>query len=534
MRPTASHCRGKSALYRGAVTAALLVVVSIAGCAPPPSLSRPEVPPLPESMIERRQVTLTAAPGVNSPGDDFGVAMPLDTTLMLFTSNRGSSDASDHDIYVTRLLDGRWTPPKHAVEVNNSKSNGMPSITPGGETLYFTGCDYGLGECDLYSVSTGPRGSVPAQELPWMIPTNMGLNVNGAYWDSQGSVAADGSVLYFSSNRPGGLGGRDIWLVRRERDGSWGRPVNAGPRINTAFDEVTPWLTPDGRTLLFSSNGHPGLGGFDVFAATETLGGIAVSNLGTPINSSSDEIAFSVSDDGTHSWVASNRPGGTGGYDIYRVDPVPVLIDPLMVVRGRVSDSTGNGILATIDVSDLAAGTLKGVFSTDPNSGMYAIVLPRGGDYSVTAHVPDGLFASKRVTVATTLEHDSSATVDLQIPPMSGSMRLLVFFAPGGRNLERESVPELSRLVELLQSHQDLHIEVNGFAFNRRTGEANLQLSRERAQMVKNYLVGNRVAADRITVRGLGSTTPTAGSNPSERPTGDARVEVRILDGSSD
>jgi len=501
-----------------------VVALSAVGCSSTQGV-RPVL--LGEEEVQKTGVQLTPMNQWNSPADDFGVTMPLDSSLAFFTSSR-SAALGRHSIFYSHNSVSGWSVPEPAVVVNNDKSNGMPVITPGGTTMYFTGCDYGLGDCDLYRVDIGPRGAVPTSTVPWSVPSNMGLPINSSYWDSQPTIAVDGSVIYFSSDRPGGVGGKDIWFSRRRRDGSWSPPINAGEEINTAFDEVTPWIAPDNQTLLFSSNGHPGLGGFDLFSVAIGADDVEVRNLGTPINSSADDIALTLSANGSQAYLASNRKGGLGGYDIYRVDPVPVVVDPVMVVRGTVRDKQGRPVFGNVEVVDLRSSKEVGSFITDPQTGGYAVVLPRAKEYSITAQGSGYLFSSKRIDVPWNLEHISERSIDFSLQSIDGAIRLLVFFEPGTALLERESTSDLDRIVQILAANKSYTVEIAGHTDNTGDPQVNQDLSKQRAQAVKSYLVGNRIAADRIEAVGYGASQPIATNDTEEGRAMNRRVEVRF------
>lgn len=514
--------------HRARSCAALALAAVIAGCSGPRSTTASGPVPLPEELIvTRADIEIRALSGLNSEADEFGLTMPLDTTVAYFTSSRAGSPGR-HSIYLSRSRAGSWSPPALAIEINNDRSNGTPSISPGGDMMYFSGCDYGLGDCDLYRVESGPRGSIPEEITPWTIPINAGLPVNSAYWDSQVCLSSDGGALYFSSDRPGGLGGKDIWVSRRGRDGSWETPLNLGELINTAFDEVTPWLSPDGRTLFFSSNGHSGLGRFDVFAVEE-IGGVRVlTNMGTPVNSRFDEISYTMSAAGDRAFVASNRGTGTG-YDLFEIVPVPVPVDPIMLVSGSVTDAKGRPTSATITITDLVNLRPVGVFNTDPHTGRYALVLPRGYDYAITAQALDHLFQSERIDVPFGLEANEQRRIDFQLQTISGSVRLLVFFPDGQSALERISIADLDRAALFLRTNPEVRVEIAGHTDAGGTGAENQAISLARAQAVKAYLVGNRVPADRIEVKGYGATQPIGDNNTVDGRALNRRVEMRIL-----
>ena len=231
------------------------------------------------------------------------------------------------------------------------------------------------------------------------------------------------------------------------------------------FDEITPWITPDCRTLYFASNGHPGLGEFDLyFVPLDSESGFSpagsVRNLGKPINSPDDDMALSLSSDGSHTFFASNRSGGLGGYDIYQLSQAPVTIDPLSIVHGLVTDNNGTPLFANIQVTDLQTGNIIGNFQTEPETGEYAVVLRRGGNYSITAEAPNHLFSSQQVSTPADLPANRYDSLFHRLQPMNGSVELLLFFNTGSRTLERESTVDLDRLVYFLNinprgSHRD-------------------------------------------------------------------------------
>ena len=195
---------------RLSIVAAFLLTIWATGCGSSgETMNRPSN--LPDEMVPvRTDISITNLTSLNSSRDDFGLTMSLDTSLAFLTSGRSEANGL-HSIFWSRSTPSGWQVPQLAVEVNNEESNGMPSITPGGEIMYFTGCNVGFGDCDLYHVSSGLRGKVPEETTAWTIPRNLGLTLNGSYWESQPSIASDGSMMVFSSDRPGGFGGRDIW-----------------------------------------------------------------------------------------------------------------------------------------------------------------------------------------------------------------------------------------------------------------------------------------------------------------------------------
>lgn len=517
---------------RGGAAAWLLMIgllaPAIVGCGGTSSSIRHVL--LSPGKAAHRDSRLIPMAALNSAADDFGPTMPLDTTLLFFTSSR--DDASGRQrILFSRMQRGGWSTPQPAVEINNSYSNGVPSITPGATMLYFAGDEYGFGDCDLYSVQVGPRGDVPADAIPWSVPSNLGMHINSVYWDSEPCIAADGTILYFSSNRPGGFGGRDIWYCRRKRDGTWEAPANAGERINSEYDEITPWLTPDGSELFFSSNGYDGFGGFDIFSARTEGGLTQVEHLDEPINSSADDICFSISANGSRAFVASDRPGGMGGFDLYEVTPVPAAMDPVLFVHGTVRDTAGHPLEATIEVSNLTADEVVGIVPTDAETGAYGLTLPRGGNYAITAVAPGHFFNTRQVIARADLEANAERTVDIRLESLAGGvLRPLVFFSRDGTNLLRESINDLERTARFLRANPDISMEVGGHVDKTGDPALAMPLSRGRARAVKSFLVANRIEATRLIVVGYGTERPIVDGSARDAGAVDSRVELRIIE----
>jgi len=475
-----------------------LCALLLAGCFGSERVER--TPPLlPADQVPEEPVQLRPMAELNTSGDEFGATMPLDTTLLLYTTTGLSGD---QEVVQSRWSGGVWGAAARIEAFGNGRSHGTPSITPGGEMLYLAGDEYGFGDCDLYAAEVGPRGAVPAGQIPWNVPRNLGRLVNGRTWESTPAITADGSTLYFSSDRPGGYGGRDIWLCHRRRDGSWDEPVNAGEAVNSKFDEITPWLTPDGRVLLFASNGHPGLGGFDIFTVSIQGGRPTRDHYGAPINSRADDIAMSTSSDGSHAFIASNRSGGEGGYDLYSITPVPMEIAPVRVVTVPVRNSAGASIAAVLEVRDASSGGMVSRVRVSAEVGFARLVLPRARNYFVTAVSPDSVFQSAILAVPRDLERTVRDTIAPLVLPARGlPTRLMVTFEPGRAVLRRESTVELDRLVELLLLGKRWRAEITGHP-DPGTGNAQApQLALERAHAIQGYLVGNNVPIDRVAIR---------------------------------
>ena len=230
---------------------------------------------------------------INSVNRDYFPALTADGQTIIFSRVVDYNE----DFYTSTKKNNQWQQAQPlSTKINTPNYNeGAQSISPDGKYLFFTGCNRpdGLGRCDIY---------VSRKEgLEWGKAINLGKNINSEYWESQPSISPDGSTLYFVSNRPGGIGSYDIWKSTLTDEGQWTNPVNLGPSINTPYDENTPFIHADGRTLYFASNGWPGFGDKDIFwSRLEDSGNFSIpKNLGYPINTFNEEVGLIVTADGT-------------------------------------------------------------------------------------------------------------------------------------------------------------------------------------------------------------------------------------------
>lgn len=256
---------------------------------------------------------------INSRWHDYTPLITTDGKTLFFTSNRSSStggkklpDGSYYeDIYYCYWQDGEWSEPKNvSTNINTRYHDAAASISPDGKTL-FTYSEKGSG--DIYE-SKKSNGE-------WSVPTPLSDQINSVFWETSVSITADGKTIYFTSDRPGGFGGLDIYKCDRKEDGTWGMPRNLGPTINTAEEEDSPVIHPDGQTLYFSSAGHTGMGGFDIFFSKMKDGRFQLPvNLGYPINTVFDDNYFVISADRKKAYYASQRVGGVGGADLYLIE----------------------------------------------------------------------------------------------------------------------------------------------------------------------------------------------------------------------
>lgn len=271
---------------------------------------------------------------INSGADEYFPFLSNDGNTIYYT--RRKNDQADEDLYYSTRPQGQWRGGDRVPEFNTDENEGMASLVRDGRKMFFTACQRPdvLGPCDIW------EGKMDGFQVVEERPVS-GL-ANSEFWESQASVSCDGGLLFFSSNREGGFGGADIWISRRMEGNRWSEPENPGSNINTSDDEEAPFISNDGRVLYFSSTGHLGFGEQDIFMSRmqeDGSWGYAV-NLGTPVNSAYRELGFYLSADGQTGYFASNRKEGYGGMDIYYFQlPEQLTGDPIAYVEGWVKDS---------------------------------------------------------------------------------------------------------------------------------------------------------------------------------------------------
>jgi outer membrane protein OmpA-like peptidoglycan-associated protein len=359
-------------------------------------------------------------PAVNSPSNEIKPSVTTDGTRLYFASDRPGG-RGDLDIYVSKLDNGKWGTPQNLGErINTPDHETINGISfDGTQILLYGGFAGHLGNGDNYYFEKTENG--------WSAIKHYPPPVNGNSYDSDGFITADGKALIFTSDREGVVGRRvtrsqlaerkdlyhgsaagnsDIW-VSVKRGNYWLPPINLGPVINTPYCERAAFLHPDGRTLYFASDGHPGLGKLDVFKSvrlredswTEWSEPV---NLGKDINTSEDDWGYKISVDGIKAYFsASGLPGGQGMNDIYEITlPQSARPEAVATLRGRIVDAQGNPVGATIRWGDLEHGGEGGELKSDPQTGEFAVTLPYGKLYELyferQGYYPDSKFLDLR------------------------------------------------------------------------------------------------------------------------------------------
>ncbi|MBX3252592.1 MAG: PD40 domain-containing protein [Chitinophagaceae bacterium] len=467
-----------------------------------------------------------AGDSVNTTDLEYYPSVTVDGNTLVFTRRvKGHNE----DFFESERTPGGWSKAKGMDgDINSNFNEGAQNISQDGEWLIFTGCNFpeGLGSCDLYFSSKTKKG--------WSTPENLGEPVNTEFWESAPSLSPDKRELYFSSNRPGGFGGKDIYVSRRLPNGGWSEPENLGPQINTAGDESCPFVHADNQTLYFTSNGLLGYGGDDLFLAKRQANDQwdSVKNLGYPINTIENEGSLIVASDGKTAYYASDRSDTRGGLDIYsfelREDVRP---SKTLWVSGKVFDKkTTEGLPSAVELIDIASGKALLKVQTD-ETGNYLITLPLGKDYAFNVNRKGYLFYSRNFPFSQKAP-DSTYVINIPLQPVEANASVIlnnIFFDVNKYELKPESLAELDKVVQLLNDNPGIRIRISGHTDNTGKAADNLKLSDNRAKSVVAYLVSKGVQAERLQSKGLGSSVPIADNTTEEGRTQNRRTELTIL-----
>ncbi len=456
--------------------------------------------------------------GINSSSDDFGPLLLGNGRVLYLTSTRDGSQS----IYSSINGNSGWEMPADAgPTLNSSGDEGSTSITPDGHWMVFTACDRseGLGDCDLY-IAEYVAGA-------WRNIRNLGPQINTQYWESQPSLSSDGLTLYFVSDRDGGIGGTDIYISTRTNGGEWTQAVNLGPNVNTWGDEMSPFIAADNATLYFASDGHPGLGGLDIYTVKNKRGAwSSVENLGTPLNSADDDYFYSLELGGDKVFFASNRAGGFGSLDLYSAVPNPLPPAPVTTVIGSVMDSKARGpVGALLTVRNIQTSEVISTFHSDDISGAYVVVLQPGKRYAITSEAPGYLFYSDKFDVP---KESPNNIVRKDILMTRDVVRLLVFFDFNKGTLQEDSYVDLDRAVQWLKDNPSVKVELAGHTDNIGSKEYNKKLSLDRARSVMEYLVQKGVSSNRLKAAGYGMDEPITSNDTEDGRAQNRRVEFRV------
>lgn len=465
---------------------------------------------------------LNIGTGINTKHPEYFPTLTVDGKTLLFTReipNNDNTPRGQEDFFVSRLSEkniwGKAEPmPKN---INTSRNEGAPTLSADGRTLIFVACtdqagDYGpgregYGSCDLFvTYKVGSK---------WTNPINLPGDLNTYAWESQPALSSDGKTLYFI-RRVGRRGTQrsDIFFSTLQEDGTWSKAKPLPENINTNRMETSVHIHPDGKTLYFSSDGHVGLGGQDIFMTQRQPDGSWSNpkNLGYPINTKNDENSLLVGPDGDIAFFASNRAGGHGKLDIYYFE-LPEEYRPTKTTyfEGLVFDVVTNAPLGgNFELIDLETGKVVIQAKADKVTGEFLVALPTDKEYALNVSFPGYAFFSKNFNMKVDDELEAFH-MDVPLIPTESEGKITlanVFFDLNKATLREESFTELNKLYGFLKENEKINIEISGHTDSRGDAKANQTLSENRAKSVYQYLIDKGIKESRLTYKGYGSSEP--------------------------
>jgi outer membrane protein OmpA-like peptidoglycan-associated protein len=375
----------------------------------------------------------------------------------------------------------------------------------------------------------------------WKKPVNLGGPVNSGHWESQPSFSADGSTLYFVRGVKDGdnrVNTGDIYVSHLTEGGYWDTPKKLGPNINTPGDEASVQIHPDGKTLYFSSDGHVGMGGLDIYMSKMNDSGDwgKAMNLGYPINTWGEENSLLVSADGQIAYFASDREGGFGELDLYSFDmPESLQPEPVTYMKGTVYDiDTKKKLEAVFELIDLETNKVAVKSYSNPLSGEFLVSLPVNREYALNVSREGYNFFSENFELkAGSISEPFLKDVPLVplkvVGPEDGGIVLKnVFFDTDKFDLKPKSKVELNKLADFLKANPELVIELGGHTDNKGSKTHNKTLSQDRAKAVLDFLVTAGVEAKRLSSNGYGDERPIADNETEEGRAMNRRTEYKI------
>ncbi len=447
----------------------------------------------------------------NSRASDFSPAFARDDyTMVYFTSTRDESTGNDihgatgqnfADIYMSfQDRKGKWSTPVPLSEnINSEFEDGTSCISADYNTLYFTRCKVNKNKnfgCQIYTSNrTGDSWSEP----------QMVQLLEDSLVAAHPALSPDQLTLYFVSDMPGGYGDKDIWKVTRANEGAeWEEPENLGEVINTMGNEVFPFVHADG-TLYFSSDGHIGMGGLDIFKATETEdGSYKIENMKVPINSAADDFGIVFEDEAERGYFSSARKG-RGNDEIYLFVLPPLKFS----VEGEVRDEKTDELLADAVVKSIGSDGSQ-LETTTGEDGFFKFMLKPSTDYVFIASLEGYLNGKERETTRG-LEESKDFTTTIYLASIEKPIELSnsnVFYDFARWELRPEAMVSLDDLIETLNDNPNVTIELMSHTDSRGSDQDNIELSQKRAQSVVDYLIQKGISPDRLSAKGYGESRP--------------------------
>lgn len=450
---------------------------------------------------------------INTAMNEYLAAFTIDGKSLIFTRRI----AGQEDFFISTLEDSVFSKSTPLRDLNTNDNEGAHTLSADGNTLYYTFCNtkYTYGSCDIIYATLTEEG--------WSRPRNLGKLINSSAWDAQPSLSTDGNTLYFSSKRKGGYGGSDIWYSQKDTLGQWKAPINAGSTINTSGNEESPFIHVDNHTLYFRSDGHQGLGDFDIFygrKSLETSTWDTIVNMGYPINTEGNEGALSVSTDGNWAYYASDKDTRElkPNLDIFKfrlpekAKPLPVTYLEIQVI----DQHTEEPVIADLEIINNQTRQVLFDGRVDENGNSKHGILAKANYYIQVSH-KDYVYTSEYLSLDSLYKYKEPASLIIEIQRLKSRTKTEIhepvvlkniFFETGSSVLKEESALEIEKLSQQLRRKARMKIKILGYTDNVGSEEDNLILSEERAKSVYNALIESGIDKERLFYEGKGESNP--------------------------
>ena len=481
---------------------------------------------------------------INSSDEEYFPSITADGKTFLFTRRiksyaNGKLRSQQEDFYMSSSNKNTWGEAKPISELNTAGNEGASALSSDGQYLFFSACNdevevegayKTLGRCDIFL--SKKKGNKFAN------PRNLNSPINTSLKESMPSFSSDGRTLYFVRTIKAGnnVEQYDIMVTQIGDNSEWSEPVSVSELINTSADETSVFIHPDDQTLYFSSNGHPGLGGKDVFMSRKDSTGKWQKpvNLGYPINTIHEEGSFLVSPDGKTAYFSSDREGGYGGKDLYqfslyeKVQPKPVTY-----MKGIVYDvETKKFLEASFELIDLATGNIIVRSTSNVGSGEFLVALPTGKSYALNVSKDGYLFYSDNFQLKNLTPSKEAFLKDVPMKPIKKGESIVlnnIFYDTDKFELKIESKIELGKLNSFLNKNPKIKFEISGHTDSIGTKLYNQVLSEKRAKSVYDFLLDKGISSSRMTFKGYGDSKSLADNKTESGRSKNRRTEFMVI-----
>lgn len=473
---------------------------------------------------------LNLGDSINSEYEEYWPSISVDNKMFFFSRTipkNQNKKVFQEDIFLSKKQSNYWSVAEPiGPQINSPNNEGRPYITSDGTQLIMTIMPYG-GSMDIYYSNFTDTG--------WSGPINIGAPINTKFSERQACISSDKRTLYFNSDRPGGKGKSDIWYSVLDPNGNWGPPINMGDSINTAEYEQAAFIHSDNETFYFSSNGHIGMGGFDIYMSKKNSDGIWVKpvNVGYPINTHADEVGLIIDATGENGYFASSRLSGKRS-DIFSFKmPAEYRPQAVSYFKGKIFDAeTLKPLQAAFELINLnTQKTITKAYS-HPSTGNFLLCLPVDNEYALNVSKKNYIFYSDYFSLDSSNNAQNPFIKDIALQPIKPGQTMVlknIFFETNSSSLLPKSEIELQRLEQFLKQNPTIKIEISGHTDNTGSEAFNKVLSEKRAQVVWDYLIQKGVATEKLAYKGYGETKPIDDNNTPEGRSQNRRTEFKIL-----